>query len=513
MKKLVQNIKIGIFMGMLIMPSLVWYGVKALAPDVYLKWDYDLNEKRTKEEFPKTFDIENYMQLLEAYYNDNLPFRGMLISMETKLSGMLESVYTESLQIEISRLMYGDGGDITMDISEWLAEDDSVKEPEPGQASDASNISSAEHIYECTEESTATCLENGTRTYICKDCGDSYTEVIPATGHDYAAIFTQEPSYTDYGYTEYECTVCGEVHRDDFVGKLIDNNYFAPRIVGKEVILGRSNWLFYAGDDSLEYYKGINLLEQEQMESHLALMEQLQTLCDEKGIQLQFMIIPNREQIYSEYMPTYEIENDYKRVDRFVDYVHGHSDVNIIYPFQELKKAGLYWQTYYQYDTHWNHLGAFIGVQALYENIGIPATNPHDVDIVAYPANMRDLIALGELDETRYPADEDYFINYKPEIEITYAEGDKTSDDVYRAYSNSENEQNLVFLGDSFRLLLVDYLTKDFSYSVIAHRKCADELSESIREADVLVISAVERYDNEIFTVIEEIIKILQEDA
>lgn len=42
MKKLGQRFKIGIFMGILILPSLLWMGMKLVAPDSYRKLNYDL---------------------------------------------------------------------------------------------------------------------------------------------------------------------------------------------------------------------------------------------------------------------------------------------------------------------------------------------------------------------------------------------------------------------------------------------------------------------------------------
>lgn len=404
MKKKGQIIKICIFTGMLILPTLLWYGIRVFSPQTYQKLDYDLGEK-TEVEFPEEFHIENYTQQLEAFYDDNAPFRSTLISWQQKLSGSLERVYGNHLQGPLTRLIYG------------------------------------------------------------ADSGD----------------------------------------------------FLAPQIVGNTVLLGRDNWLFYTGDDSISYYRGTNVLEQDQMAIYLELMVQLHALCDEKGIQLQFLILPNKEQVYSQYMPSYVIEDTYRRTDRFVDYVREHSNVPLIYPLQELQQAGAHWQTYHQYDTHWNHAGAYIGTQALYKALGLPATDLQNLDVSRCAATTSDLLILGGLDASRYPAEQDYAIDYKPEVTLTEIQGDLQPMSIYSARSDCGNDTNFVMIGDSFRCFMIDYLTKDFSRSVITYRETSDnqtdypqEVVESIRNADILVMEAVERYDSKLFPAIEKVIEILQ---
>lgn len=67
-----------------------------------------------------------------------------------------------------------------------------------------------EHIY--TEEVTtpATCLEEGEKTFTC-ECGDTYTEAIPATGHDFAEyVSNEDATYETDGTETATCSVCGE---------------------------------------------------------------------------------------------------------------------------------------------------------------------------------------------------------------------------------------------------------------------------------------------------------------
>lgn len=67
-----------------------------------------------------------------------------------------------------------------------------------------------EHTY--TEEVTtpATCLEEGEKTFTC-ECGDTYTEAISATGHDFAEyVSNEDATYEADGTETATCSVCGE---------------------------------------------------------------------------------------------------------------------------------------------------------------------------------------------------------------------------------------------------------------------------------------------------------------
>ena len=64
------------------------------------------------------------------------------------------------------------------------------------------------HSYTSTVTKPATCTENGVKTYTC-ECGDSYTETIPATGHISSDwIIDKNAAINVKGSKHKECTVC-----------------------------------------------------------------------------------------------------------------------------------------------------------------------------------------------------------------------------------------------------------------------------------------------------------------
>ncbi len=61
----------------------------------------------------------------------------------------------------------------------------------------------------------ATCTADGTKTYICSTCGDSYTENIPAFGHSYNnGVITTNPTCTATGTKTYTCSTCGDTYEE-----------------------------------------------------------------------------------------------------------------------------------------------------------------------------------------------------------------------------------------------------------------------------------------------------------
>lgn len=65
-----------------------------------------------------------------------------------------------------------------------------------------------EHSYKETVTTPATCTEDGVKTYTC-ECGDTYTEAIPATGHSFTNyVYNNDASYEANGTETAKCDNC-----------------------------------------------------------------------------------------------------------------------------------------------------------------------------------------------------------------------------------------------------------------------------------------------------------------
>ncbi len=361
------------------------------------------------------------------------------------------------------------------------------------------------------------CTREGTKLYTCKVCGETKTETLPKTEHQFIVVKSSTADYDNYGYKLKKCNVCGTYSLDDLVPKEVDGSYLAPEYAGG-AIFGRRDWLFYSGNSSEDYYRGTNLFSIEEMEAWKNKFEQLNAVCREKGIELVVMAAPNKEQMYPEYMPTYQIASAQKRQDIFLDYMKANSSVRYLYPKAELTTTKIFYDVFYKQDTHWNALGGFTGAMAVYRALGLQSMNVFELDVTETKRKGGDLSSFsGYTSEYR-----DWKINYKTNIEAEaeYFENHVTSSPTelsrFTAKDATYKDKKLVVIGDSFRHALSGVMSKDFGVSVFAHRNelpyetpVVMEALRGLGKGDVLLLMAVERLDGTLYDSADRLIAIL----
>lgn len=286
------------------------------------------------------------------------------------------------------------------------------------------------------------------------------------------------------------------------------SDYF-PLHVYQDVIIGREGWLFLYGENEIECYQGTNVLSQDEMQEYANKLNELQRICNAKGKELYIYIAPNKSQIYYKYMPTVEIANSYRRIQQLYQYISDNCETPFLYPIEdELVASGRY-QVYYKYDSHWNHLGALFGVNALYDAMGLEHVDPGTWVTDTQDADKYELYTyMGIPDSMVNHDDVEWAVDYKPEITVN---GLNTDAMVNRTTSDGMVDKKLCLIGDSFRINMLPYLSKDFTSCTFAHRDYLTEVKPDIKNADVIVIEAVERYDYEAFSCIQRVINTLNE--
>ena len=528
-RKIIRRISIAMFLCVLILPQTSWLILKLVSVNdaqIMEKLDYDLGENRKIADFPSGADIGNITSELEACYNDHAPYRSILITINRQINSKLERAYTLNVQpvlvalADRSRSSSNTGGEPESSNEGMTEPENSTRLADGNNGDRNGNTTSGDAAAGKVPVNTGSISDNasdGTQSI----SGDVNNNGMSG-GMEENTDAADKPGNGTAGSASGNTTAKREPDTN-FVGQEnnnagdVDPTAAQPYFPAREMngtIFGRDDWMFCNYDNSIGYYCGSNLMTEQQMKDRLSLMQKLQQLCDSRGVKLQFMIASNKEQVYSEFMPTYTIENSYKKVPRFVDYVNQNSSVKIIYPIDELRSAKDTMSTYYKYDTHWNHYGSFIAVQALYKNMGLDYVSPDSVNYTEGSCIWGLVITAG-LSWKDYDRDYDHIADYKPEIELFNTDGvidhihtEKSA--VYRTDSTASDQSRFVMVGDSFRLYMMPYLERDFAHVSVAHRDNIGDIQDDIRQADILVVECVERLDDSLNGTILQLIDILE---
>ncbi len=335
---------------------------------------------------------------------------------------------------------------------------------------------------------------------------DRYQVVETAIGSKLYKGSQQKEITVDRGKTNKPIVPGEEVVQEQ--ATVEDPDFFALNVY-QDVIIGRENWLFLYGENEIECYQGTNVLSQEEMQGYLNTLKQLKAACDARGKQFYIYIAPNKSQVYQQYMPTVDIVNSWRRIQQMYEFVHNNSEVPFLYPLGDEYIASERYQVYYKYDSHWNHLGALFGVNALYDVMGIEHLDPSTYIVGQQDADKYELYTyMGVPDDKIYHNDIEQTVDYKPEITVNGLDMEAM---VCRTTSDGPNAKKLCLVGDSFRVNMMPYLAKDFTNCTFAHRDYMGSIHQDIKNADIIVVEAVERYDYEGYKCAQRVLNILNE--
>ena len=405
------------FLAFLILPLGAGLIYRAAYPDEDRQQiEEEENRRMAEVEWDKLFDS---CQSIDNWYNDRAPLRGPLIRFYRQMNGSAENFFNDDIAVPLDRLIrtgslkpeplptnHETQPDVTepgsteaessTDPAETAIVEVPTTAPEPSgeestevpptepdsTASDETDpdASDTEPEESDTTDPEASSGESDLDESTDPDESTEPTEPDPKAEHDLEPILTVEADYEHWGYTDYRCRDCGQTFRLDVSEKLVDTSPMSPRIVGQGVIIGRRNWLFLSAARSVEYYKGTNLLADGDLLTFSNPLTQLQARCDRLGIKLIVIIAPNKEQIYSEYLPTYTVENEDKREPRLIRHLQ-EKGINALYPIEELKAGDLYHETYHRYDTHWTPYGAYIADCLIEKELEMDPPDPFSLDL------------------------------------------------------------------------------------------------------------------------------------
>lgn len=405
------------FIGALVIPSAAWLLLSAVGATKVL--DYDTGEKRVKHEISEDAGLGTITQEVDSWISDRVPFRSILLSINSGLDHVLEFPYNKLIE---PLLLKHAGGKTVAEI------------PEGGNP----QIPAGNAVNPSGEMDGA---------------GNGYVQETPDAG------------------------------------------YLPVKILGtgtEKALQGRNKWLFYA--NALDSYQGMDLPTEDEMDRTCTYLNDLHTICEEKGIQEISIFYPNKESVYDEYMPDIE-KGETSRMLMLEKYAKEHyPDLPMDYIYDEMLEAKPTNLLYRKQDTHWTIQGALVGLNNMYRMLGLPEIDTASLKYKVVEEAHGDLYYLANLPESEYGPEQVEVCDYKEEIWDTVVNERNEGDTVWKVTSDIPDGKRLVVVGDSFMHAMMPVLGCDFSSVYFVNWKEIDEADWSMFEAaDYLVVEAVER--------------------
>ena len=98
-------ISIALFLAVLILPTAIWVVGKLLPGKPINVFQFDLGENRAQAQFPTEYSSTLGLDL-EAFYNDHLPFRSVLITANRDLTTASEKPYDNIISPFLVKTFY-----------------------------------------------------------------------------------------------------------------------------------------------------------------------------------------------------------------------------------------------------------------------------------------------------------------------------------------------------------------------------------------------------------------------
>ncbi len=244
------------------------------------------------------------------------------------------------------------------------------------------------------------------------------------------------------------------------------------------VIAGKDGWLYFA--QTLGDYTGTAPMSTRELfsaASNIALMDEY---CRRNGKEFTFIIAPNKNSLYGEFMPDYGVTaktSNAKQLQGLLDQLDV-AYVDLFAAFDAIEEP-----LYFAHDSHWNSKGAALGADLINASFGVESdyfgadfshSTPHDGDLYA-------MVFPGAQDPETDPV-------YGGTLDFTFT-SKSTQPDAINLTTEGTGTGNLLCYRDSFGILLFPYLADSYGSAKFS-RAVNYDLTAS---ADYVAVELVER--------------------
>jgi hypothetical protein len=254
-----------------------------------------------------------------------------------------------------------------------------------------------------------------------------------------------------------------------YCNNLLD--YLLFKHSSNRIILGKNERLYLGGKNIEDYVNRKPFTEQE-LNNFVNTLEQNVACFKKKGIEYIFIVTPNSQTIYPEYLPSnIKKIHPYSRLDQLVKLQQAKKSFHLIDLRELLKlKKNEGKDIYYKTDTHWTNIGAFYAYQEIVRNLGKISGDKNnfkpllleDIELIKQKKTNGDLVLMLGLknsiteEEIKLKKKKDNFKEFSYKIASVY--------DSYTINENIDEKYRALIFRDSFFSTLKPFVSEHFNY-------------------------------------------------
>lgn len=257
------------------------------------------------------------------------------------------------------------------------------------------------------------------------------------------------------------------------------------------VVTGRDGWLFY--EDTVADYTGTNAMSEDELNSIIITLDLMNEQVEANGGHFVFAPVPNKNSIYSQFMPDFYIHDRNNNLDRLYTKL-ATSDIHYVNLKNKILQAVSFNDTsyndplvtyYHKKDSHWNNLGAEIGYNSIMESIDNDFT---PVDYSYTTSYSWD----GDLEKLLYPKWWSKDLQYNMEYQLAPYEfvtptpydsteamladlmSDKEENDstIVTKHTDTDTMSELYMIRDSFGRAILPYMINQYDLATFVRTNC-----------------------------------------
>ncbi len=261
----------------------------------------------------------------------------------------------------------------------------------------------------------------------------------------------------------------------------------------ENVLIGKDNWLFYKGDNSIENFRNSFLFSEEQLHKINQYLTDIHNWCKKNNKKFVFFIAPDKNKVYGEFYPDYikkERPDSESRAQQLLAYLKQNAPITALYPIKELldQKEPL---IYYKHDTHWTNMGGYIGYKEM-----MKALNIEPIILSENEFNIREKSDLSKMCPEINWTDNTQYITPKFTEKYLCNPTNSFHDRRDKICTNDEKNHSIIFFHDSFSGYLLPYISNSFGNIETRWRYniTQSDLEYIKNNTDIVILEVVERY-------------------